>query len=91
MELEYGFKEFGFTYEVSVKVEDIFEYLTNSYGETILPKDAKEYFRFGVDRVFEQEWIDYDKLQEDKYFYEFMLNKYHDKAYEEYKRIYEDE
>lgn len=89
MEITYKFGEVKFDFTIAIDEEDIVEYLTPTCMG--LNVEEKTYFKFGIRKVVEQEWLDYDKLEQDKYFYDFMKKKYESEAKCYYKDNYENE
>lgn len=87
MELTYKFGKYEIDFTVAVGLDDIYEYLTPKS----LNEEEKSNFQFGVYKVFAQEWLSYDKMEEDKFFYDFMKKKYENDAFEYFKKYYDEE
>ena len=69
-------RDVDYDFDVDITFEDICEYLQLNYTE-----------QHAIDKFLDLVgWnsIDYDRLEKDEYFVEFMKNKYEDKAGEEF-------
>lgn len=79
-----------YDYEVDVKLKDIIAYLRPKHFNT---DEEKEMFKLGVTKLFDLlnnvDAIDFDQLEDDDFFREFMEERYEDEAYEEYIESFE--
>ena len=66
-----------YEYDAFVAIDELIEYLTEHS-----PKDKKKDYAEGI-RLAE-DYIDWDALEDDEDFVEFLKDKYHDQAYAEF-------
>lgn len=71
------FEEEHYEYECSLTIDELIEYLTEHS-----PKDKKKDYAEGI-RLAE-EYIDWDTLEDDEEFVDYMKDKHYDEAYEEW-------
>lgn len=89
MDLKYLINGKTFYYEVFISGQDIVEYLTPSYMG--LDENEMDIFKCGIQKVLNQEWLNFEKLEDDEFFVEFMTKKYQHDAEAYYKEKYENE
>ena len=76
------------TYRVSIGLDDVFEYICRG-DYTRLSKEEQAAYYDGIRHLYNLDLIDFEKLEDDDNFIEFMTDKYRDDALEDCKEMNE--
>ena len=73
--------EVDYDYEVSISEEDLIDYLA-PINMKELSQGFKNGFKTAIGRAINEDLINFDDLEDDKYFIKFMTEKYQKEAHE---------